>query len=414
MKREYWFILIAVAITFPALALRLTGAHPYPLLGILFFGAAIVAAAFILSWATEVAQVDISQNLALILLALVAVLPEYVVDLYFAWTAAADPAYTTYALANMTGANRLLIGLGWPLLVFVFYFKFRKAEISLEGRRSIDIFWLGVVTLYCFLIPLKGRLDVWDAAILFFFFVCYTYHAARAGVEEPELVGPPAEIAKLPTAPRRLTTAALFIFSAGAILASAQPFAESLVGSGKIIGIDEFFLVQWLAPLATESPEIVVTLLLVLRGFPSMGLGALISAKVNQWSLLVGAVPVVYLLGHIFHHGSFVCHMDLDARQVEEIVLTAAQSLYALSVIINFRFRLSEAVILGFLFFSQLIGTMLLEEFGYHQVIAPFHYGYSALYVLLAVILLIQQRRWLTIVTRRAWRPGSASQDEPE
>ena len=413
MKREYWLILITVAITLPALALRFTGTHPYPLLGILLFGAAIVASAFILSWATEVAQVDISQNLAIILLALVAVLPEYVVDLYFAWTAAADPAYTTYALANMTGANRLLIGLGWPLVLFVFYFKSRKTDLNLEWRRSVDLFWLGVVTLYCFLIPIKGRLDVWDAVILFSFFAWYTCHAARTGVEEPVLTGPPAQIAKFARNPRRLTTAVLFFFSAGAILASAEPFAESLIGSGQIIGINEFFLVQWLAPLATESPEMVVAVLLVLRGFSSMGLGALVSAKVNQWSLLVGAVPVVYLLGHIFQQNTFVWYLNLDARQTEEVFLTAAQSLFAIAVIINHRFHLSEAVMLGFLFFSQLIGTVLLEEFGLHHVIAPFHYSYSALYILMAIILLAQQRRWVATTVRHAWRPGSASKDEP-
>ena len=382
-----------------------------PLVGILLFGGAIVAAAFVLSWAAEVAQMDVSQNLAVIFLALIAVLPEYAVDLYFAWTAAADPHYTHYALANMTGANRLLIGLGWPLLVFVFYFKTRKTEIILGPRRAIELFWLAAATLYCFLIPIKGRLDIWDAVILFALFAGYTYRATRAKVEHPRLSGLPGMIALMPRVWRRAVTAGLFVFSAGAILASAKPFAESLIASGKVVGIDEFFLVQWLAPLASESPEIVVTVLLVLRGFPSMGLGGLVSAKVNQWSLLVGAIPVVFLLGHIFHSGGAVWHMDLDARQVEEVVLTAAQSLYALSVIINFRFNLWEAGTLAFLFFSQLIGTIILEETGYHSVVAPFHYAYSALYILLAAILLVRQWHCLKAAVRYAWQidPGDGS-----
>ena len=49
------------------------------------FGLAIVGAAFLLSWAAEVAQLDISAGLALALLALIAVLPEYAVDFVFAW-----------------------------------------------------------------------------------------------------------------------------------------------------------------------------------------------------------------------------------------------------------------------------------------------------------------------------------------
>ena len=76
----------------------------------LVYGVAIVGAAFLLSWSAEVVQLDFSQGLALALLALIAILPEYVVDASFAWLAAEEPAYAGYAIANMTGANRLLIG----------------------------------------------------------------------------------------------------------------------------------------------------------------------------------------------------------------------------------------------------------------------------------------------------------------
>src|SRR3954447_7714157 len=92
-----------------ALALGLFGASD-PVRA-LVYGVAIVGAAFLLSWAAEVVQLDFSQGLALALLALIAILPEYVVDASFAWLAAEDPSYAGYAIANMTGANRLLIGI---------------------------------------------------------------------------------------------------------------------------------------------------------------------------------------------------------------------------------------------------------------------------------------------------------------
>ena len=41
----------------------------------------------------------------------------------FAWKAGQDPEFAPYAVANMTGANRLLIGLGWPAVVFIFWFR---------------------------------------------------------------------------------------------------------------------------------------------------------------------------------------------------------------------------------------------------------------------------------------------------
>ena len=61
----------------------------------LLAGLAILGSAFILSWATELAERDIPQQLALLVLALVSVLPEYAVDLHFAIKAAEDPQYAT-------------------------------------------------------------------------------------------------------------------------------------------------------------------------------------------------------------------------------------------------------------------------------------------------------------------------------
>ena len=102
--------------------------HPelVPPLAALVYGIAIIGAAFVLSWAAEAAQVDISAGLALAVLALLAVLPEYAVDFVFSWqagqiyaaegTCPPDEGGTTacaLALANMTGANRILVGVGW-------------------------------------------------------------------------------------------------------------------------------------------------------------------------------------------------------------------------------------------------------------------------------------------------------------
>src|SRR5262245_11099407 len=56
-------------------------------------GLSVFGAAFLLSWAAEIAQLDIPQALSLAFVALVAVLPEYAVDMYFAWTAGKNPTY---------------------------------------------------------------------------------------------------------------------------------------------------------------------------------------------------------------------------------------------------------------------------------------------------------------------------------
>ena len=72
----------------PALWLRFATPELSHAIEALLFGLAIVGAAFLLSWAAEVAQLDISAGLAIAVLAVIAVLPEYAVDLVFAWKAA--------------------------------------------------------------------------------------------------------------------------------------------------------------------------------------------------------------------------------------------------------------------------------------------------------------------------------------
>ena len=68
--------------------LRLGLYHAQPPVEALLYGLAILGAAFVLSWAADVAQLDMTQGLALAILALIAILPEYVVDATFAWKAA--------------------------------------------------------------------------------------------------------------------------------------------------------------------------------------------------------------------------------------------------------------------------------------------------------------------------------------
>src|SRR5205809_7139774 len=124
------------------ITIHLSGIHPPPEFEALSAGLAIFGASFMLSWAAELAQLDIPQALALALLALIAVLPEYAVDMYFAWMAGKDETYTAYATANMTGANRLLIGVGWAAVVFAFWLKTRKKAVQLEPAHKIEVLYL--------------------------------------------------------------------------------------------------------------------------------------------------------------------------------------------------------------------------------------------------------------------------------
>lgn len=312
-------------------------------------GIAIFGAAFALSWAAEVAQLDIPAALSVAFLALIAVLPEYAVDIYFAWQAGKDPTYIQYAAANMTGANRILIGFGWPIVVYAYWWRSRAREIQLQEQQRTEMFFLLLATAYSFVIPLKGTLSVVDSFVLVALFGAYVYATTRGDVHEPELDGTAEWIASLAPSARRLATAALFVAAGFTIFIAAEPFAEALLEIGHEFGVDEFLLVQWLAPLASESPEFIVAILFALRLKPTIGFSALLSSKVNQWTLLIGMLPLAYSASR-----GGVGSMILEQRQAHEIMLTSAQSLFAIVVLADMRFGLLEATALLVLFTIQL------------------------------------------------------------
>ena len=140
-KKNYIALFTAVVVTVPGIIVRMGNLYGdiNPLLLLLFTGMGILGAAFMLTWACEVAQMDIPQTLALAIVAFIAVLPEYAVDMYFTWMAGQAPgsAYSHYAIANMTGANRLLIGVGWSIVALLYLLKYKKNVIEL-----FCAFWL--------------------------------------------------------------------------------------------------------------------------------------------------------------------------------------------------------------------------------------------------------------------------------
>ncbi len=152
-----------VAHSFPGLTLQ-------PELTASLSGLAILGGAFLLSWATELAERDIPQALAILFLALVSVLPEYAVDLHFAYAAGKDPSYAPYAVANMTGANRLLIGLGWAVVVLIACRKQKSDVLAIHPRQRLEIRFLIWATLYSFVVPLSGTINLFDAVVLFAIF----------------------------------------------------------------------------------------------------------------------------------------------------------------------------------------------------------------------------------------------------
>ena len=380
---------IAIACAFPWFLVRLlvdVHAQPAPLPPVVIStltGLAIVGAAFLLSWAAEVFQLDVSQAFALALLALIAVLPEYAVDAVFAWKAASNPEFAPYAIANMTGSNRLIVGFGWASVVVVAWWRTGRrvansagrrghdasdgtvvnGSVSLASQQAVELAALAVASVYALVIPLKGQIDLIDAIVLVAIFGVYAWATSRMPSEEPELEGPAAAVGVLPVAARRAVMVGLFLYATVTIFMSAESFAEGLVETGKSLGFDEFLLVQWLAPLASEAPEFLVALMFAWRGLAGAGLRTLVSSTVNQWTLLVGTLGVVYRIGQEVSATPITGGgLPLDPRQTEELLLTSVFSLFALATIADFRLSVGDAAVIGGAFLFQLIGAQVAPD----------------------------------------------------
>ena len=413
--RQGMSIALAVGATVPGLVLRFADIHTEHWLDAVLFGLAIVGAAFILSWAAEAAQLDISAGLAIAVLAFIAVLPEYAVDFVLAFKggeafaefgpackAATDPGESpcSLALANMTGANRLLIGIGWSMVVFIAWYRTRRRppvlrEIVLDRPHAVEVSFLALATLYSLTLPLKHSITPVDAIVLVSIFAAYTWRLSKAPAEEPHLVGPARLIGTFSKVGRRVSVIAMFVFAAGVILVVAEHFAEALVATGQEFRISEFLLIQWLAPLASEAPELLIAGLYAWRLNTNAGLGTLVSSKVNQWTLLVGTLPIVFSIGAGGLHG-----LPVDSVQRQELFLTAAQSFFAIAVLLTLSITTREAMLLFGLFWAQFIVGGLVPE-SWH---AAERVGVGIVYLVLGLGIIMRHRGLVAPLIRDGFR----------
>src|SRR5438445_10923074 len=148
------------------------------------FGA-VVAASLLIAWAAEASAFSISKGLALALVAIVQTIPEYFVEGTITWKAGKDPLiWVPNVIANFTGANRLLTGLGWPLILFTLIIQRRRKHslgetgptvVRLRREQSIEVVFLLASSLWYVVVLLKGTLTFVDTMVLGAIFVLYMW-----------------------------------------------------------------------------------------------------------------------------------------------------------------------------------------------------------------------------------------------
>jgi cation:H+ antiporter len=297
-------------------------------------GIGVIGAAFLLAWAADAGEAVFSGGLVLAAVALVAVLPEFIIELRFAYI-----QETGLVTANLTGATRLLLTGAATMPLIVVYVARRRLQAAttfqLAANRRLELAILLVAAIFAIQIVVRGSLTVIDGVILVALYVLYARRVQGTQGEEPAVVGVPAGLLSLPPQYRRPAIVALIVVAGAVVITIANPFADALLATGTLLGIDPYHLIQSVVPAASEAPEFVVVAVLVANRRPAQGLALLLASSVSQWTLALGALPFAYLAG------GGGTSMPLFGRELVELTLTIALTLFivaALSVLRPERF----------------------------------------------------------------------------
>ncbi len=341
------------AFAFLFLAAPLIQSSPW---SVLWTTPCILVASVLITWGAESAQFFVAQGFALAILAWMQTLPEFAVEAVLAWK-----QQVPLLLANLTGALRLLTGLAWPMIYITAAIVHRRRtgqplrKIQLDPHHSVEVVGLLFPLLYALIIWWKATLHVYDACILVAFYCAYLALLSRLPPQEHERVEDLEVVPRhIVLAPRRWRIALIygcFLTGGTLIYFTAEPFLGSLVAVAAAMGIPSFIVIQWFAPIISEFPELASTFYFARqKENASVALMNIASSNINQWTLLVAMLPIVFSMSR----GS-VSAIPLDAEQETELLLTIGQSLVGLIFLVNMAFAWWEALAIFVLFAIQFI-----------------------------------------------------------
>jgi cation:H+ antiporter len=312
---------------------------------------AILIASLMIAWAAESSQFFIAQGFALAILAWLQTLPEFAVEAVWAWH-----QQVPLLMANLTGALRLLTGLGWPMIYFTAAtFQRRRGgpplkAVRLDGHHAVEVVGLLVPLLYIGYIAFKNSLTVFDAIPLVVIYAAYLLVLSKLPPEDPETIEDleaiPRKIVLSPRAIRIAIITALFAAGGALIYVSAEPFAASLLALATLVGIPTFVFVQWVAPLVSEFPEMASTFYWARTVHRApMALMNMVSSNINQWTLLAAMLPIVLSIS-----AGALTPIQFDAQQRLELLMTLGQALVGMMFLLNMELAWWEATVLFVLF----------------------------------------------------------------
>jgi cation:H+ antiporter len=139
------------------------------------------------------------------------------------------------------------------------------------------------------------------------------------------------------------------LFAALVILLTAVPFGDAVLGSGQLVGISPYLLLQWVVPVATEVPELVVASVLLTHGRGGESAAVLLAGAVSQYTLAMGTLPFAYAVG------AGTGPLPLAGRERIELFLSVAVALYAVAALVGLRLSRGDTGIMLALFPAQFL-----------------------------------------------------------
>jgi cation:H+ antiporter len=358
----------------------------------------ILLAALLIAWAAESSQFFIAQGFALAILAWMQTMPEFAVEAVLAWR-----QQIPFLFANLTGALRLLTGLGWPAIYFAAAFVHRRRtrtplrRIRMEPEHSVGVIGLLPPLIYVAFIVWKGSLELYDAAVLIAIYAAYLALLSRLPPQEEEGIEDLERIPRfivLSPRPRRIALIALCFIAGGTLIFfTAEPFLGSLFAIAVVIGVPSFIFIQWVAPFISEFPELASTFYWARTVHRApMALMNMVSSNINQWTLLVAMLPIVFSWGR-----GAVSGIPLDHQQEIEVLMTIGQQLVGMLFLVNMELVWWEAAALFGLWAIQFASTERM-----HEGIAILYFAWAAVEV--ARILMGKRSPRAFVEFARMWR----------
>ncbi|CUR57303.1 conserved membrane hypothetical protein [metagenome] len=348
-------------------------------------GFGLLGAAFMLAWAADAGEAVYSGGLVLAVIALVTVLPEFIIEIRFAFIQAAE-----LVTANLTGATRLLLAGAATLPLFVALLARASdravATLRLAENRRLELGILLLTSLFAVQLGVRGNVSVFDSLVLIALYVGYARRVQGTHGEKPAVVGVGAGLLTLPQRHQRAAVASLIVLAGTVVVIVANPFADALLATGASVGIDPYLLIQSVVPVATEAPEFVVVAVLVANHRPAQGLALFLASSVSQWTLGLGALPIAYLAG-----GGGVM-MPLAPREQLELAFTIAMTLFVVAALATLEPKRVDAMLVAGVFVAQLLYPTALVRLAAAFVLLVF-----------AIDLMVAHRRHLRPILRAAW-----------